>query len=36
MRLCFVCFDEPQEMHSAYFVSGNNRAPVWREVQRNM
>jgi hypothetical protein len=27
-KLCFIRFDEPQDMHSAYFVAGNNRPPV--------
>jgi hypothetical protein len=28
-RLCLVCFDELQEMHTAFSVSGNDRLTVW-------
>src|SRR5208283_3989994 len=30
-RLCFICFDEPQEMHSAKCVAGNNRPSIWNK-----
>jgi hypothetical protein len=34
-KLCFACFDEPQEMDPAGLVPGNNRPPVWSDNATN-